>query len=65
VSDTEGIDFTFEEVKLQPNEKIERCEQVINNYPHAPKYVFEDLIVAYYSPILDFINMPPIEYHDD
>ncbi|MBL7815395.1 MAG: DUF1738 domain-containing protein [Saprospiraceae bacterium] len=65
VSDTEGIDFTFEEVKLQPNEKIERCEQVINNYPRPPKYVFEDLKSAYYNPFLDFINMPPIEYHND
>lgn len=66
VADIEGIEFKFEEVTLKANEKIERCEQVINNYPNPPKYVFEDVKGAYYVPTeADFINMPPIEYHDD
>ncbi len=65
VADIEGIEFKFEEVKLKPNEKIERCEQVTTNYPNQPKYAFEDVTGAYYSPSDDFINMPPIEHHDD
>ena len=65
VADIEGIEFKIDEVKLKPNEKLERCEGVINNYPNSPKCVFEDVKSAYYSPLADFINMPPIEYHDD
>lgn len=30
-----------------------------------PQYVYGDTNSAYYNPVLDFINMPPIEYHDD
>lgn len=61
VADIEGIDFKFEEMKLSPNEKIERCDGIINNYPNAPQYVEKDKGRAYYDPTEDYINMPPIE----
>ncbi|MBL7814707.1 MAG: DUF1738 domain-containing protein [Saprospiraceae bacterium] len=64
VEDIEGIDFKFEEIRLLPNEKIERCEQVINSYPSPPQFVEKDRSKAYYSPLEDLVNMPPIEQHD-
>lgn len=65
VADIDGIDFQFEEVKLQPHERIERCEQIIANYPNAPKYV-ETVKEngAGYAPELDCITMPSIERFD-
>lgn len=65
VADIEGIEFKFEEVKLQPHERIERCEQIIGNYPNAPKYVeTAKENGAAYSPSLDCITMPSIERFD-
>ena len=64
IEDIEGIDFEFDEIRLLPNEKIERCEQIVNGYSSAPKYVEEDKGRAFYSPSKDIVNMPPIEQHD-
>ena len=64
VANIEGIDFNFEEMPLKPHEKIEKCEQILGNYPNAPRYEFKDLQSAFYSPTFDYINMPPLEQHD-
>ncbi|MBL7814742.1 MAG: DUF1738 domain-containing protein [Saprospiraceae bacterium] len=65
VADIEGIDFQFEEVKLQPHERIERCEQIITNYPTPPQYVeTAKENGAAYSPSLDSITMPSIARFD-
>ena len=64
VEDIEGIDFTFEELRLLPNERIERCEKIVQDYPSPPKYVEEDKARAFYHPVDDFVNMPSIEQHD-
>lgn len=64
VSDIEGIDFEFEELRLLPNEKIERCEKLVQSYPSPPEYQEKDRAGAYYHPLEDYINMPPIEQHD-
>lgn len=64
VEDIEGIDFEFEEIRLLPNERIERCEQLVNGYLSPPRYVEKDRGRAYYHPVEDYINMPPIEQHD-
>jgi len=61
VEDIEGIEFKIDDLKLLPNEKIERCEQVLNAYPSPPEYVEKDRAGAYYTPKEDSINMPPIE----
>lgn len=64
VADIEGIDFEFDELRLLPNEKIERCEKIVQSYPSPPLYVEEDKGRAYYQPSKDIVNMPPIEQHD-
>jgi len=64
VSDIEGIDFEFEELRLLPNERIERCEKLVQSYPTPPEYQEKDRAGAYYHPLEDYINMPPIEQHD-
>lgn len=63
VADIEGIEFKIDDLQLHDNEKIERCEQVINGYPSHPLYEEKDKGRAYYSPMEDYINMPPIEQH--
>lgn len=64
VEDIEGVEFKIDDLRLLPNEKIERCEKVVNGYPSPPNYFFEDKRRAFYSPMGDFINMPPIEQHE-
>lgn len=64
VEDIEGIDFEFEEIRLLPNERIERCEKIVQCYPSPPEYVEKDRGRAYYQPTEDYVNMPPIEQHD-
>lgn len=64
VDDIEGIDFEFKELRLLPNERIERCDVMIKGYPSPPAYIEKDRGRAYYHPIEDYINMPPIEQHD-
>ena len=64
VEDIEGVDFTYKELRLLPNERIERCDQLINDYPSPPEYQEKEKGRAYYHPTDDFINMPPIEQHD-
>lgn len=64
VEDIEGVEFKIDDLRLLPNEKIERCEQVVNGYPSPPEYLLKDRGRAYYSPMEDYINMPPIEQHD-
>ena len=64
VDDIEGIDFKFEEIRLLPNEKIERCEKLVQSYPSPPEYQEKDRGRAYYHPLEDYINMPPIGQHD-
>lgn len=63
VADVEGIDFTFDELELQPNERINRCERIVQGYPSPPTYQEKDRGRAYYHPVEDFVNMPPIEQH--
>ena len=64
VEDIDGIDFQFEELRLLPNERIERCEQVFRAYPNPPTYTEEDKSRAFYAPATDSLNMPPITQHD-
>jgi len=64
VEDIEGVDFEFEEIRLLPNERIERCEKIVQGYSSSPKYTEEDKGRAFYNPSTDVVNMPPIEQHD-
>lgn len=64
VADIEGIAFTFPEIKLQPHEKIEKCEQIIWNMPQLPEIVEEDANRCYYNPVHDYVNMAQIGQFD-
>ena len=60
----EGIDFHYPEVQLKENEKIERCEELVKNIPSPPEFVSINASRCYYEPLLDCVNMPPIEHFD-
>ena len=64
IADIEGIEFTISEIDLKPNEKIERCEEIITKMPNPPELKHIDGISAFYSPKDDFVNMPAIEQFD-
>lgn len=61
IADIEGIDFDIPQVELKPNEKIERCESIIEQMPNRPALKNIDGNRAFYAPPLDFVNMPAIE----
>ncbi|MCC6816183.1 MAG: DUF1738 domain-containing protein [Saprospiraceae bacterium] len=64
ISDIEKveIDFNkFNEIKLTNNEKIERCEEIINNMTLSPVLKQIDANRAYYDSNNDFINLPVME----
>lgn len=60
VADVEGIEIDIPEVTLQDHERIERCEQLIQDIPNPPEFVFEDANRAYYAPTADKLNVPDI-----
>ena len=61
VEDIEGVEFQIDDLQLLPNEKITRCDHVLNSYLSPPQYVQKDRSGAYYSSKEDTINVPPIE----
>lgn len=61
--DTEGIEPS-EENKRYEHEKIQEAEEIIANYPNKPKFTRKQG-KAYYSPIDDVVNIPPIEDFKD
>jgi antirestriction protein ArdC len=61
IGDIEGIQFNISEIELKPNERITWCENIIENMPNRPELKCIDGNRAFYSPPLDFVNMPGIE----
>lgn len=61
IEDIEGIEFEIPEMELKPNEKIARCESIIENMPKRPELRQINANRACYAPELDFVNMPAIE----
>ena len=61
IADIEGIDFETPETRLNPNEKMEGCEKIIEQMPNRPELKMVDADQPFYSPVLDFVNMPAIE----
>ena len=61
IADIEGIEFEIPEMELKPNEKIEKCETIIENMPNRPELRSIDGNRAFYSPTHDFVNIPAIE----
>lgn len=50
-------------VKLNENERLDMCEGIVANMPMKPeiKHIEQR---AYYSPVLDFVNVPKLETFD-
>lgn len=61
ISDVEGIKLDITEIILKPNEKIDKCESIVENMPKCPEIKHIDSKGAFYSPSLDIVNMPQIE----
>ncbi len=61
IADIEGMEFEIPEMELKPNEKMEKCEAIIQGMPNRPELRSVDGNRAFYSPMLDFVNMPAIE----
>lgn len=61
IADIEGIEFKLSEIDLKPNERIARCESIIENMPNRPEIKHLASNRAFYSPIFDFIVVPAIE----
>lgn len=64
VQDIEGVDFKIDDLRLLPNEKIERCEQLVNGYPTPPQFHIEGGKGAFYNPSKDFVQIPPVEHFE-
>lgn len=64
IADIEGINFEIPEIELKPNERIERCESIIEQMPNRPEFRNINGNKAFYAPQLDFVNMPAIEQFD-
>lgn len=60
---TEGIEPT-EQFERHEHEKIEEAEEIIANYPNKPNFTRKQG-KAYYSPMDDVVNMPPMEDFKD
>lgn len=60
IEDIEGIDFDLPQTMYNDNEKIERCEDIIDRMPKRPELKMLDPNQPFYSPILDIVNMPAI-----
>jgi antirestriction protein ArdC len=61
IADIEGIKFEIPEIELKANEKIERCESIIEQMANRPEFKCIDGNRAFYAPSQDFVNMPTIE----
>lgn len=60
VKDIEGIEFTFPEVELKDHQRIEQCEQVVNNMPNPPEFIEVDANRAFYNSVHDCFNLPAL-----
>ena len=64
VADVEGIDFTFPVVERKTlPDKLVACEQLIQSMPNPPRLQFGGH-KAFYSPSMDFVNMPEVKHFD-
>lgn len=63
VEDVTGVDIVLPEVEAREHEPVEACEAVVANWAQKPviKHMQQR---AYYSPLLDYVNMPkPESFH--
>jgi antirestriction protein ArdC len=60
IADIDGIDFDIPEISDNPNAPIEACDNFLTGLQSVPEVRHEDLNHAYYAPVADQINMPPL-----
>jgi antirestriction protein ArdC len=60
IADIDGIEFDIPEISDNPNAPIEACDNFLTGLQSVPKVRHEDLNHAYYAPVADQINMPPL-----
>lgn len=61
ISCIEGIEWEKPDISVQEIEPITRCETLLDAIEDIPKIQFIDQQSAYYSPLLDTINMPKLQ----
>jgi len=60
IADVDGIDFEIPELSDNPNAPIEECDNFVAGLQSVPEIHHKDLNHAYYAPVADQINMPPL-----
>jgi antirestriction protein ArdC len=60
IADIDGIDFDIPELSDNPNAPIEACDNFVTGLQSVPEIHHKDLNHAYYTPVADEINMPPL-----
>lgn len=65
IADVEGIEFKFPGLIYKPeNETIAACENIMANMPHPPRVQHKGN-QPFYSPVMDYINMPAIKFFEN
>jgi antirestriction protein ArdC len=60
IADIDGIDFKIPELSDNPNAPIEACDNFVASLQAVPEVMHKDLNHAFYAPVADQINMPPL-----
>jgi antirestriction protein ArdC len=60
IADIDGIDFDIPELSDNPNAPIEACDNFVTGLQSVPEIQHKDLNQAFYAPVADQINMPPL-----
>jgi antirestriction protein ArdC len=60
IADIDGIEFDIPEISDNPNAPIERCDNFVTALQAVPEVFHKDLNRAFYAPVADEINMPPL-----
>jgi antirestriction protein ArdC len=60
IADVDGIDFEIPELSDNLNAPIESCDSFVTGLQSVPEIQHKDLNNAFYAPVADQINMPPL-----
>lgn len=60
IADIDGIEFDIPELSNNPNAPIEACDDFVTSLQAVPEIHHKDLNRAFYAPVADEVNMPPL-----
>jgi antirestriction protein ArdC len=60
IADIDGIEFDIPEIGENPNAPIDACDNFVLGLQDVPEVNHKDLNHAFYAPVADQINMPPL-----